>query len=608
MFFIVALIANFSAPSKAQNAQARIYVSLSAVGSNEGTSWKNAYTDLQSALNKAKAGTEIWVAKGVYKPTAGLDRAASFKLVTDGVKIYGGFKGSEEEAVAARDTRSNVTILSGDIGKPGDDSDNSYHVIYAKGLSRAALIDGLTVTAGNANAAAYPDERGGGLYCDGKGKGNQCSPTLSRLTFSGNKADNAGAMYTDGSLSGMSSSFLLNSTFSDNVAQNNGGAMFNEAFDGINKTSLNNVTFTGNTALNGGAIYNNAYNSGTNNATIENTTFSGNQAIETGGAIVNNGAVQSTVSPTLTNVTFSGNSAQDGGAMYNNALNGTVSPILNTVTFKGNSAQKNGGAIYTGGKDGGKSSPALSHVIFSSNSAKYGGAMYNNSAAFPPAVPKYEVSNCSASPTLIHVTFSGNKADNFGAAILNNGVPKDGSKTTLTDVIVWNNDEEEIVNFGGDGRSPLSISQSVVRGGVGNIKNATDGGGNLDVDPLFVQPVAPNNAPSIVGGNLALKPGSPALMAGINGGVVGATVAIPKAGTIIYVNQAARGNNSGSSWSNAFTGLDTALGKAKAGRPNLGRQRRLQGSRELETVSGGSQGLWRIQGQRSRLDRARLER
>src|SRR4029453_3220444 len=89
------------------------YVKWNCSGANNGTSWANAYTDLQSALSAASSGNEIWVAAGTYKPTSGTDRSISFALEND-VAIYGGFD-STEDLRTQRNVQTNVTILSGDI-------------------------------------------------------------------------------------------------------------------------------------------------------------------------------------------------------------------------------------------------------------------------------------------------------------------------------------------------------------------------------------------------------------------------------------------------------------------------------------------------------------
>ena len=69
-----------------------IYVNLNASGSGDGSSWDNAFTNLESALAAANSGDEIWVAKGTYKP--GDTREDSFQL-KDGGSIYGGFAATE---------------------------------------------------------------------------------------------------------------------------------------------------------------------------------------------------------------------------------------------------------------------------------------------------------------------------------------------------------------------------------------------------------------------------------------------------------------------------------------------------------------------------------
>ncbi|NIV37025.1 MAG: hypothetical protein GWN58_48615, partial [Anaerolineae bacterium] len=72
-----------------------IYVDKDAVGRDDGTTWKHAYTDLQDALDEAEPLSEIWVAAGTYKPSWRFilddSRSATFQMV-NGVAIYGGFE------------------------------------------------------------------------------------------------------------------------------------------------------------------------------------------------------------------------------------------------------------------------------------------------------------------------------------------------------------------------------------------------------------------------------------------------------------------------------------------------------------------------------------
>src|SRR5262245_26227658 len=96
-----------------------IYVRASASGANNGTSWADAYVNLQSALAAAQSGDEIWVAAGVYTPAAANGpRTDSFNMVS-GVVVYGGFAGTETQ-LEQRDFVANVTTLSGDLN--GDDT------------------------------------------------------------------------------------------------------------------------------------------------------------------------------------------------------------------------------------------------------------------------------------------------------------------------------------------------------------------------------------------------------------------------------------------------------------------------------------------------------
>jgi hypothetical protein len=321
-----------------------LYVNTSASGANNGKSWNDAYTDLQSALESTCIGiTEIWVAEGTYKPSKDPFNNASPTnsrdktfYARDGIGIYGGFAGTEA-TIAERDIASNTTILSGDFN--GDDAvsgsgatlsitnntENAYHVVLASAPSSGGIgvtIDGFTITGGNADGSDFISlngnfifkETGGGIYTD------DGVNIITNIILTGNSAIKGGGIYIcEGT------NTLNNNTLSRNKANLEGGGIFTQ--EGIN--TLTNNTLSGNLGQTGGGI---STNNGTNTLTIN--SLSGNSG---GGISIQNGIND------LTSNMLSGNSANEGGGIL--TFSGTNTMSNNTLTE--NSATLNGGGITT---------------------------------------------------------------------------------------------------------------------------------------------------------------------------------------------------------------------------------------------------------------------
>lgn len=223
-------------------------------------------------------------------------------------------------------------------------------------------------------------------------------------------------------------------------------------------TELNGFYITAGAAINpdvsddkygGGLNCNGAGLGNESSPTIKNCNFSGNKALRFGGAIYNNGINNGKSSPIITNCSFSENFAEtySGGAVCNYAFSGISSPTIINCAFSGNTANQKGGAIYNHGPAG-NSCPSITNCTFTGNSATTigGGAIYNN-------------------------------ADVSGT-----------SNPSITNCILWGNSSvagNEIYNY--QGATP-SVSYSNIEGGIGAtacISACTDGGNNIDTNPLF---------------------------------------------------------------------------------------------------------------------------
>ncbi len=208
--------------------QQRFFVDAAAVGANNGSSWNDAFSDLSTALLLAGNGDEVWVKSGTYFPTAGTDRSVAFKPQS-GVKLYGGFAG-DETMVDQRDLDTQVTVLSGNLGDPFSDLDNSYNVVYLLNPDIGTVINGFTVTGGRADVPGFPENSiearvsGGGVYI--MGSGGVAYPRFQNCRFTYNFALNrGGAVLENGSGFGSTiTSAFQNCHFENNQAGISGSA------------------------------------------------------------------------------------------------------------------------------------------------------------------------------------------------------------------------------------------------------------------------------------------------------------------------------------------------------------------------------------------------
>ena len=280
-----------------------LYVDSTALAGGDGTSWASAYVDLQDALDRAGAPcsgiSQVWVAAGTYTPDRGTgDRSATFRLPA--LAVYGGFAG-DERTLAERTGLFDQTILSGDLG--GDDGpgftnngENSLHVVTAHRFDAPTLLDGFTISGGNANgpdqnlnpangfggavlaqsggitlrncrfSGNAADIRGGAIF-----KASRDTVTLVHCTIDGNAAVFGAGLYARGPVR------LVNCQVRDNTAGNDGGGLYIERTD----VEMTNCVYSGNTSFVGGAVVLQQ-----SQATVTNSTFGMNSAAFGGGVFL----------------------------------------------------------------------------------------------------------------------------------------------------------------------------------------------------------------------------------------------------------------------------------------------------------------------------------
>jgi len=237
--------------------------------------------------------------------------------------------------------------------------------------------------------------------------------------------------------------------------------------------TLSNLLITGNSAPTSGGGIASAFGS----PVLTSVTFSGNHTGGNGGGMESQGG-----NPSLSNCTFVGNTAVNGGGFYNDA---SSLPLLTDIIFRNDTAGSFGGGFYDNGNP---LSPQ--NILFESNHATLGGGGL------------FE----SGSSTLTNLTFY-NNTSKYGGGIFVTG----SNSPNIVNTILWQDAAaitgSEVYNTSS---GTVTSSYSLIQGGVagsGVGPNAlTDGGSNMDADPLFVNPgsndfTLTSSSPAINAGN-----------------------------------------------------------------------------------------------------------
>jgi predicted outer membrane repeat protein len=467
----VLAIENGTIPSDEPAPRPVRFVVPDGLSSGDCRSWESA-CQLDYALMVASNDEEIWVQTGIYAP-AGSGRNATF-FVKNGLAVYGGFSGTENQRSQRNPSLYHV-VFSGDLGNPGDQSDNAYHVVTVGGGSLVTILEGVRIESGVANGSGT-DSQGGGLYLQGG------ILLLRSVRFESNRGNNGGGLYVRNS-----HLTLENVHFNSNSVAMSGGALYNYT----SALTLTAVSFEANNAdLYGGAIYNRGgivtiesasflsnrsqyggagiYSTQNNYTSLRQVNFFNNVARYYGGAIYTSNS-----SLEATNTEFISNTASFyGGAIYlsrsRNAETFHLTRIIDT-NITGNSSNNSGGAVYASRahiegerlsllrnstrNNGGAifsefSAITLTVATATQNTAKYGGVFYNDSStvlitngtAFSntATIDGGVFFNDGSQTTLGHFTAVGNVAQHYGGflySILD--------APTVYNSIIWNNTAEK---------------------------------------------------------------------------------------------------------------------------------------------------------------------
>lgn len=403
--------------ASAADAQNVVYVKWNAPGNNDGTSWQDAYRDLQDALTNANEGDEIWIFQGAYYPGGLTPDTLSTFLIDKSLSLYGGFNGNE----MSRDERNwqmNPVILSGDLARndvPGDffqnKTDNARHVVTVVADSTDRVtFDGITFTGGNAtdNGNLPVQMYSGGAILT-------VSPiTVNFCRFNNNFARTGGAVAVlpDSKMP----CYFSNSLFEENRATSQSAGIFLSEQTGY----IRNCSFNDNQTQRGAVYLFFCTDFEVTRCIFENNINSSGF----GGAFYN----WNCVNTMMDSCQFIGNSAANAGGMY---IDGREDVGLG-ITIENSIFREN----FTGGRGasirGSNAEYIVRGCLFTNNAAPSSTAggihvsndkvliencrFFGNSSGWGPAIANY---NENTSAIIRNCEFESNQAVTSGGAVTN---------------------------------------------------------------------------------------------------------------------------------------------------------------------------------------------
>jgi hypothetical protein len=268
-----------------------LYVAPSATAGGIGQSWSTAFSSIGDALAKWQLGDEIWCAAGQYQiPQAGYP-------VSNGMRIYGGFKGNETQR-EQRDWYRQRTVLNSSMGASifmltACDSITRIDGFVLQGTrSTAVLVNGGTPRIFNNHfRSCSTTTDGAAIRMTGGGR-----IQIEYCVFEDCKADRfGGAVFLNSDITSAAwnrqwGPFIGQCFFVSCIAQRGGGLYI---ADCPGTTQITSSVFAGNSAEDAaGAIGSESSDVYLNNSTFSGNTLSGSSVLGGKSAAMSAGVIQ----------------------------------------------------------------------------------------------------------------------------------------------------------------------------------------------------------------------------------------------------------------------------------------------------------------------------